>query len=178
MKNQIIVLLGSNIDRENNLPLAVKYLAELCRVVSTSSVYETCPVGLEDQPRFYNAAVLLETNLEAIRFRNEILDLVERKLGRVRTADKNAPRTIDADMILFNEEVLDLDANHHIPDPDLLTFRHVAVPIAELMPDMIHPETGERLSTIAKRLVKEAKKSKSYPVRKRPSIALRPDKID
>ena len=70
----------------------------------------------------------------------------------MRTADKNAPRTIDADMILFNDEVFDLDETHHIPDPELLEFPHIAVPVAELAPDMTHPETGEKLSDIAARL--------------------------
>lgn len=178
MKNRIIVLLGSNIDREKNLPAAVGYLDELCQVLSISSVYETCPVGLEDQPRFYNAAVLVQTTLDAARFRSEILDLVERKLDRERTVDKNAPRTIDADLILFNEEVFDLDTDHHIPDPDLLNFRHVVIPIAEIAPDMIHPETGELLSSIAERLVGDAKKQRTYPVRKRPTVNLRPSRAD
>jgi 2-amino-4-hydroxy-6-hydroxymethyldihydropteridine diphosphokinase len=178
MTNRIIVLLGSNIEKERNLPSAVAQLSRLCSVIATSSVYETCPVGLEDQPRFFNAAVLVETALDAYSFRDEILDAIERNLGRVRTSDKNAPRTIDTDIILFNEEVLDLDSDHHIPDPDLLKYRHVVIPIAEISPNLIHPETGETLSSIASRLVEEARLQKSYPVRRRFAIdlgATRPD---
>ena len=114
MKNRIFVLLGSNIEKEKNLPAAVGYLEEWCRVRALSDVYETCPVGLEDQPIFFNAAVLVESSMDALQFRQEVLEKIEAKLKRVRTSDKNAPRTIDADLVLFNDDVLDLDADHHI----------------------------------------------------------------
>ncbi len=155
MANCVYILLGSNIDKERNLPQAVRLLAQLERVAAVSSVYETAPVGLEDQPHFLNAAIQVETELSAAVFRRQILTQIERLLGRVRTDDKNAPRTIDADMILFNDAVFDLDKTHRIPDPDLLQFPHVAVPIAELAPDLMHPETGERLGYIAARLAGE-----------------------
>jgi 2-amino-4-hydroxy-6-hydroxymethyldihydropteridine diphosphokinase len=155
MANCVFIILGSNIDKERNLPQAVRLLAQMERVAAVSSVYETAPVGLEDQPHFLNAAIQVETELPAADFRRQVLAHVERQLGRVRTADKNAPRTIDADMILFNDAVFDLDGTHHIPDPDLLKFPHVAVPIAELAPDLTHPETGERLGYIAARLAVE-----------------------
>lgn len=152
MRNRVFVSLGSNIDKERNLPAAVSLMCERCQVVKVSNAYETAPVGLEEQPSFLNAAVIVETDLGAWRFRQEVLAEVEQKLGRVRTADKNAPRTIDADMVLFNEEVFDLDPEHHIPDPDLLIYPHVAVPVAELDPAYRHPETGEKLAVIAERL--------------------------
>lgn len=155
MGNCAYILLGSNINKEQNLPEAVRLLAKFDRVVAVSSVYETAPVGLEDQPHFFNAAVQVETELSAGDFRRQVLARIERLLGRVRTADKNAPRTIDADIILFNDAIFDLDEDHHIPDPDLLRFPHVAVPIAELAPDLAHPETGDRLGYIAAHLVAE-----------------------
>ena len=153
MSNQIIISLGSNIDKEINLPLAVQLLAQKCRLVAVSPVYETVPVGLVNQANFFNAAVLVETELDAAQFKREVLMPIEEKLGRVRSADKNAPRTIDLDISLFNGSVTDLDKNHHIPDPDILKFPHVAVPIADIVPDMVHPETGETLSAIARRLM-------------------------
>lgn len=152
MANCVYILLGSNIDKERNLPQAVRLLAKFGCVVAVSSVYETAPVGLEDQPHFFNAAVQVETELSAAAFRRQVLARIERLLGRIRTSDKNAPRTIDADIVLFNEDVFELDESHHIPDPDLLEFPHVAVPVSELAPDYLHPETGERLGYIAARL--------------------------
>lgn len=156
MPKRVFVSLGSNIEKEQNLPEAIRMLAERCQLVAVSKVYETTPVGYDDQPSFLNAAVLIETSLDAAAFRQEILTQIEQQLNRVRTADKFAPRTIDADIILYNDDVLDLDAHHHIPDPDLVQFAHVAVPIADLDPDMCHPETGERLDQIAQRLRNQA----------------------
>lgn len=151
MTHQVYVSLGSNIEAEQNLAAAVKLLAATGGLRALSPVYETVPVGLRDQPNFLNAAALVETQLGAERFKVEILAGIERALGRVRTADKNAPRTIDADIALFDLDIFEL-GHRHIPDPDLLKFPHVAVPLADLAPDLIHPETGETLAQIAERL--------------------------
>lgn len=172
MVNRVFVSLGSNIDKEKNLPAAVRIMCNLCRVVAVSGVYETAPVGLVEQPSFLNAAVIVETELDAHRFRREVLDEVERRLGRVRTEDKNAPRTIDADMVLFNEKIFDLDPEHHIPDPDLLAYPHVAVPLADLDPDFQHPETGERLSLIASRLASKLEQEGVQIFKERSDIEL------
>jgi 2-amino-4-hydroxy-6-hydroxymethyldihydropteridine diphosphokinase len=157
MPNRIVVSLGSNIEKEKNLPHAVRLLAEFSHLLRVSGVYQTAPIGLTEQPPFWNAAVLIESELDALSFKQNVLYSVEQRLKRVRTADKNAPRTIDADITLFNEDIFDLDENHHIPDPDLLRFSHVAVPIADLLPNMIHPETGETFYQIAERLIHNAK---------------------
>lgn len=145
------VLLGSNIDKETNLPAAVAWLRQRAQVVAVSQVYETTPVGLREQPDFFNAAVLIETGLSAQGVMDNLLRPLEAQLGRVRSADKNAPRTIDADLILYDQAIFDL-GQRHIPDPDLLQYPHVAVPIAELTPDGLHPETHESLGAIARRL--------------------------
>ena len=172
MKNRIFVLLGSNIDKEKNMPEAVGYLENWCQVRAISDVYETCPVGLEDQPTFFNAAVLVESSLDARQFRQAVLEKIESRLKRVRTSDKNAPRTIDADLILFNDDVFDLDDDHHIPDPELLQHLHVIVPVAELEPDYIHPESFESLSTIANRLTKEVDERGGDKLKRRSDIVL------
>lgn len=145
------VLLGSNIDKEVNLPGAVAWLRQRAQVAAVSTVYETAPVGLREQPNFFNAAVLIETELSAAEVVAVLLRPLEVHLGRVRSADKNAPRTIDADLILYDDSILEL-GQRHIPDPDLLKHPHVAVPIAELTPDALHPEIGASLRVIAQRL--------------------------
>lgn len=150
--NRVFVLLGSNIEKEKNLPTAVSLLRQQCRVVAVSAVYESEPVGLREQPNFWNTAVWLETPLSPPELREQVLYPIEQQLHRQRTADKNAPRTIDLDIILFNDQVIQ-DALHPIPDPDLLRFAHVAVPVAELAPTMPHPQTGEPLATIAHRFL-------------------------
>ena len=158
--NTVIVSLGSNIEKEKNVPLALDFLRAQCTVTAVSPIYETVPVGLRDQANFFNLAVQIETELDALRFKEQVLTSLESYLKRQRQADPNAPRTIDADITLFNDEVFDYGHENgrqrHIPDPDLLKFAHVAVPVADLLPDLPHPETGEPLRQIAQRLLETA----------------------
>lgn len=152
-KNRAVISLGSNINKEENLPEAVAQLARMCTLVSVSSVYETMPVGLKDQPVFWNAAALIKTVLSPSQLKKLVLATIENNLGRVRLLDKNAPRTIDADLTLYNQEIIELDTGHTVPDPDLLRFAHVALPVAELLPEEPHPETGKPFAQIAEDLV-------------------------
>ncbi len=171
MSNQIIISIGSNIEKEKNLPLGVRILAKQCKLIAVSPIYETVPVGLIDQANFFNAALLVETDLDPLQFKQRVLLPIEQQLNRVRTAEKNAPRTIDLDISLVNDEIKDIDEKHHVPDPDLLKFPHVAVPIADLVPDMPHPETGEPLTLIAARLLANTEQDVMW---KRPDVSLLP----
>lgn len=159
MLNQVVIALGSNIEKERNLPRAIALLREMSVVTAVSPIYETEPVGLLNQPNFWNTAVLLQTDLTASQIKQQIIGSIETKLKRVRQADKNAPRTIDADIVLFNDAVFEYDGgdgrSRPIPDPDLAKFPHVAVPVADLLPGFPHPETGELLGKLAGRLLDE-----------------------
>lgn len=161
--NRVFLLLGSNINKEINLPQAVNLLRQRCKVTKLSSVYETVPTGLKKQPNYFNMAALIETDLDPCQIKEQIIKPIEVKLQRQRGADKNAPRTIDLDITLYNDEIFDYVPEngrvHHLPDPDILRFPHVAVPIAEIAPDKRHPETGQTLSEIAAQLVTEAEKN-------------------
>jgi len=149
--NRVFISLGSNIDGERNLREAVRRLASRCTLLAVSPVYETTPVGKTDQPNFLNAAALIETDLTAAELKRQVLRAIERELGRVRTADKNAPRTIDLDISLFNQEVFEVEGRH-VPDPEILKYPHVAIPLADLAPGQRHPETGQMLHEIAESL--------------------------
>jgi 2-amino-4-hydroxy-6-hydroxymethyldihydropteridine diphosphokinase len=174
--NTVYLILGSNIEKERNLPTAVALLRQMVDVAAVSSVYETRPVGLAAQPNFWNTAVHIQTPLSAAQLKSQVLAAIEQKLKRVRVADKNAPRTIDLDIVLFNEAVFDYDGGdgklRHAPDPDLLKFAHVAVPLAELAPQMLHPETAESLQTIADRLLFGSGQDDSPLLWQRPEITL------
>ncbi len=146
--HRAFISLGSNIDSERNLREAVRRLASHCTLVAVSPVYETTPVGKTDQSNFLNAAALVETDLTAAELKTRILRVIEQDLGRVRTEDKNAPRTIDLDISLFGDEVIELEGRH-IPDPEILKYPHIAVPLADLAPGQTHPETGQTLQGIA-----------------------------
>jgi 2-amino-4-hydroxy-6-hydroxymethyldihydropteridine diphosphokinase len=149
MANRAVISLGSNIDKEKNLPTAIKMIGSKCRLMAVSNIYETAPASQKEQAKFWNAAVLIETELGPADLRELILAPIETKLNRIRTADKYASRTIDVDLTLFNDEIIDLDKTHHIPDPDLLRFIHVAKPVSDLIPDTRHPETGQSFKKIA-----------------------------
>lgn len=149
MFNLIYLSLGSNIRPEENLKEAVQALANLTNLLAVSSVWETRPLGRTDQPNFLNAGAVVETGLTLEQFKKKVIASIEQSLGRVRSADKYAPRPIDIDMILFNQEIFDLD-NRHIPDPELLERPFVVIPLAEIAPDYRHPETGQTLAEIAR----------------------------
>lgn len=148
MPNLVYLSLGSNIHPEENLPAAVRALREFGKVLAVSSVWETPPVGYLEQPNFLNAAILLETPEPPETFYARVIRPLEHRLDRVRAQNPNAPRTIDLDLSLFNDQILPL-GHHHIPDPDILTRAFVAIPLAEIAPAYRHPETGQPLAEIA-----------------------------
>jgi 2-amino-4-hydroxy-6-hydroxymethyldihydropteridine diphosphokinase len=152
--NQAYLSLGSNIQPEKNLPEAVARLAQFGMVRAVSVVWETAPYGFTDQPNFLNAALLLDTPLAAKALLTEAIATIEDALGRVRKKNKNAPRTIDLDLVLFNREVLQLGWRH-IPAPEVETRPFVAIPLAEIAPDYVHPESGQTLRQIAGRMSQE-----------------------
>jgi 2-amino-4-hydroxy-6-hydroxymethyldihydropteridine diphosphokinase len=154
--NRAYLSLGSNIDPERHLPAAVRELGRFGRVARVSSVWETAPAGDPDQPDYLNAAVLLETDLSADELVREAIPVIEQTLGRVRDPhNRNAQRTIDIDLSLFNDETLSI-GHRQIPDPDLLTRAFVAVPLAELDSGYVHPHTGRTLDDIAAGLRSES----------------------
>ena len=171
--HRVVVLLGSNVAKEHNLPAAVRLLAAGATVAAVSPVYETAPVGMEPAPHFFNAAVLLLTPLTAVELKDGLLSDVERALGRERTADRNAPRTIDLDIALYDDAIFDyIPADgrpRHVPEPDILRFPHCLQPVADLLPDLPHPETGEPLGRLAERLRRD------YATAHGPTIWPRPD---
>lgn len=144
--NLAAISLGSNIRPEQNLPAAVGELRHVGEIRAVSRVWESAPVGFSGQPNFLNAALLFATTFSADELKQSVLRPIEEKLGRVRDpGNVNAPRTIDLDLSIFitpNES--------RVFDKDILTRNFVAVPLAELLPDFIHPETGQTLSEIAR----------------------------
>ena len=142
---KVLVSLGSNIDPEHNIPEALRALIRHHRidVLDISRVYETEPDGASaGQPAFHNAAVLVETTLPPAELKAE-LRAIEAKLGRERTEDRFAPRTIDLDISFYGDAM---------PDPEFRSKLHVARPLADVAPKWIDPETGLSTYAIAERL--------------------------
>jgi 2-amino-4-hydroxy-6-hydroxymethyldihydropteridine diphosphokinase len=136
--------LGANLGRrEETLLRAAELLAaeDGVEVVALSSLRETDPVGVEDQPRFLNAAALLETTLEP----RELLDVllrIERELGRVRDGTRWGPRVIDLDLLAYGSEVVD-EPGLRVPHPRLHERRFALEPLVELDPDLELPGRGK-----------------------------------
>lgn len=174
--HRAVLTLGSNIDKERNLPAAVRLLSEAADVLAVSPVYETVPIGLREQPHFLNAAVLVATEETPAQLKDGLLAEIERRLGRERTTDRNAPRTIDLDIALYDDAVLvyiPADGRpRHIPDPDLLRFPHCLMPVADLLPDMVHPETDRPLREMAYRLMHDYAVEHGRVLWRRPDIVL------
>jgi 2-amino-4-hydroxy-6-hydroxymethyldihydropteridine diphosphokinase len=158
------ISLGSNIEPEIHLPRAIIALAALGRVVEVSNVYQNPALSSSPQADFLNAAALLETDLQPLEIRR-ILRGIEAVLGRVRSEDKYAPRTIDLDLCLFGDLEIESE-NVTLPDPELLSRAYLAIPMAELAPDFPHPVTHEPLAKIAARLRRGANLNQRPDVRK------------
>ncbi len=135
--------LGSNLgDRETMLGSAVGLLRadEEIDVVGVSSFQVTEPVGITDQPRFLNAAVAVETELSPRELLERLLD-IERSLGRTREGPRGGPRTIDLDLLLYGDEVVD-EPGLRVPHPRLTERRFALEPLDELGPDLVVPGRG------------------------------------
>ena len=130
--NQAVVTIGSNVDPDHNIPAALNRLAEGQHVLSQSRFVSTMPLGGPDQENFVNGAVLIETDMTRPQLRAWLRD-VESELGRVRTGDKNAPRTIDLDIVVFNGRVIDAD----VYERDFLYAE-----VAELWPGALMANSG------------------------------------
>jgi 2-amino-4-hydroxy-6-hydroxymethyldihydropteridine diphosphokinase len=144
LEHQACLLLGSNILPEKNLTLGLNLLRNMVTIVRLSSVWETPSVG-SSGPDFLNLAVLITTPLKANQLKAQVLHPLEKKLGRVRSANKNAPRTFDIDIILFDGQLL---------DPNLWVYAHRAVPVAEILPDYRSGQ-GKLLKEVARELTEK-----------------------
>lgn len=134
--------LGANVGpREVTILRAVDLLAAAdgVSVVAVSQLRETEPVGVVDQPAFLNAAVAVDTSLDA-RALLDVLLAIERELGRVRT-ERWGPRTIDLDLLVFGDETID-EPGLRVPHPRLGERRFALEPLAELAPDLVVPGLG------------------------------------
>jgi 2-amino-4-hydroxy-6-hydroxymethyldihydropteridine diphosphokinase len=137
---QVYVSIGSNIDRERNIGLALQRLADDFGPLQQSSVYESDAVGFDSAP-FYNLVVGFVTG-ESPRILQDYLHEIEALSGRERTATLTA-RTLDLDLLLYDDLVLE-QGRLVLPRPDITRYAFVLYPLAEIAPDARHPVSGER----------------------------------
>lgn len=142
--------LGSNLENpQQQVGAALAALGELpqTRLLLASSLYASAPVGYDDQPDFVNAAALLETELTADELLQALL-LLEQQFGRVRTF-LNAPRTLDLDILLYDEQVIDQPALQ-VPHPRMHERAFVLLPLAEIEPELLIPGKGRLADWLAR----------------------------
>lgn len=139
----VLIGLGSNIDPEINIAAALNALQESACLKKRATIWQTPAVGGVGSD-YLNTAVLVETNLELEQFKVSILSKIENDLGRIRVSDLYADRTIDLDILIFGDQII---------DNEIWYQPHVTIPAAEILPDFVHPATGESLSQAANRIL-------------------------
>ena len=137
--HDVYLLLGSNIQPEKNIRAALGRLRNQVSIKAISPVWETPAVGSVG-PDFLNLVVYISTQFSQEDLKYQVLRKLETRLGRVRSADKNAPRPIDLDILIYD--------NHSL-EPNIWLQAHIVCPLSGLLPDLVDPNTGSRMSKLA-----------------------------
>jgi 2-amino-4-hydroxy-6-hydroxymethyldihydropteridine diphosphokinase len=140
--HEVYLNIGSNIEPEYHLQEAIRLLREQGEVEAVSNAWASHAFG-SNGPDFLNACILFLTHLTPQRLKQEIIRPIEARLGRIRSADKFAPRTIDIDIILFDDEPF---------GGEFWSNAFVVVPLAELLPEFHHPFNYEKLAKVAEHM--------------------------
>ena len=145
---RVFIAFGSNIEPEKNIRQALQLLKRALRLQQISTVYRTPPLLHPEQPPFYNGVLLAETDLPPAELKHAVLQPIEAELGRRRSEDKFAPRTIDLDLLLYNDLVIETP-DLIVPDPEITRRPFLARPLAELVPDLLLPGTQQPIAVVA-----------------------------
>ncbi len=137
--HRVQLLIGSNIDPQQNIQAALKMLESIHPIQACSRIWRTPAYG-STGPDFLNIAITIETPLSKKDYKDEVISSIETTLKRQRFPDKNAPRTIDIDIIIFDRQVV---------DSGLWNKFFITVPLADLLPEMKNSDSGRTLQTIA-----------------------------
>jgi len=140
--NTAYLLIGSNIDPVENTCRAITLLRSLVEINALSRPWETASIG-SPGPNYINLALKVTTEFDRTGLKEKVVQPVEHALGRMRSEDKNAPRTIDIDILVFNGE---------IAEPKLWERPYEALPLADLLPDLLHPISNVKLHEISQHL--------------------------
>jgi 2-amino-4-hydroxy-6-hydroxymethyldihydropteridine diphosphokinase len=152
---RVAIAVGSNLgDRHAAIRFAVERLTPLIGGLMLSEIVETHPEGegLGDQPLYLNAVIIGDTDLPPRKLLETLLQ-IETDFGRTRPAP-GAPRTLDLDLVLAGDDVID-EPGLHVPHPRFRERFFVLGPLAGAAPDMLDPVTGLRVSELLRRLLQD-----------------------
>jgi len=139
--------LGSNLGaREKNLTWALSLLSQEVNLKKVSSIYETEPVGYKEQPLFLNLVCRITTNLNPGGLLR-LAKTIESKMGRI-PSFPNSPRPIDIDILFYDNQIIKTK-DLTIPHPRLADRAFVLIPLAEIAPELVHPELGKSITELA-----------------------------
>src|SRR5262245_48243968 len=147
---RVFIGVGSNIAPETSIKAAIRLLAGQVRVVDVSTFYRTPAEGRPEQPDYVNGVVMIETDLPPEALKQRVLRVIEHRLGRRRTDDKFAPRPIDLDILLYGSRQIQTP-DLRLPAESIQKQSFVAVPLAEIAPDLTIPGTRMSVQEIAAR---------------------------
>ena len=150
---KVFVSIGSNVDRERHIALALELLGERFGRLELSNTYESAAVGFDGDP-FFNLVVAFDCDAEPCQI-VAILREVERRCGRDRGGERYAPRTMDLDLLLVGDRVMRRDGIV-LPHEEISTQAFVLRPLAELAGERRHPVSGDTLASMWSRLKREA----------------------
>jgi dihydroneopterin aldolase/2-amino-4-hydroxy-6-hydroxymethyldihydropteridine diphosphokinase len=146
----VFVSVGSNIDPEKNVTRALRLLDQEVGIRGVSTFYRTPALNRPQDPPFINGVIEVGDALDPFALK-KVLQRTERALGREHDADSFAPRTLDLDLLLYGDLVSSSDALM-LPHPDIRERPFVAVPLLELAPDLILPDSRQSLRWVMKSL--------------------------
>jgi 2-amino-4-hydroxy-6-hydroxymethyldihydropteridine diphosphokinase len=144
MAERVYVSVGANVAPERSILDGLGQLARRVHFTAISTFFRTPAIGRPDQEDYLNGVVALETDLEPLALK-EVLRSVERAMGRVRTDDAYAPRTLDLDILLYGNRVFK-ETGLEIPDPDIAARPFLAAGLIELNPSLTLPGDSRRLA--------------------------------
>lgn len=149
--SKVYLLIGGNLgDRIDYLQKAVNEIKKnIGNIISSSSVYETEPYGFKDEKQFLNQCLLVETSFSPM----DVLQIsrkIESSLGRIRKPGKYESRTMDIDILFYNERIIN-EIDLIIPHPELHKRNFALIPMSEINSGFIHPVLGEKIYNLLKK---------------------------